>query len=296
MLFKLSKTLITTAILWLALVHGATADTHCSGSWEITVRDNGGLQQSSAGPVSWLRAEVVLEEQLGDCIGFLLIGPGNSTQWWLESGAQSLRIEPYDSRRNPLYIAEDGRGWVLPLQGDGLLHTFLLRVDHPQSTRPGVFQGIIQSEAWASRLATQPLSQQSNLIEFVVEPYVALYFDGGRESSSGSYFRVDLGELRTGSAHEFDVFINSNSDVTLEIESENHGMLVHSMDRSLSIPYDFTLDNHYLDLRTSTTLNMSRQHQRDWQIPARVSVPYVSRTARAGEYSDIISIDIYPRE
>jgi hypothetical protein len=285
-----------TAICMCVVTSKSLAAEDCSGSWDITVRDDGGLQQSSAGPVTWLRAEVVLEDQLGDCIEFLLIGPGNSTQWWLESDTQSLRIEPYDSRRNPLYISDDGRGWVLPLQGDALLHTFLLRVDHPQSTSPGIFQGIIQSEGWASRLDSQPFAQESSLIEFVVEPYVALYFDGEQGAGSGSYFRVDLGELRTGAADEFDLFINSNSDVTLEVESKNQGDLVHELDSSLRIPYDFALNNRYLDLRTSSVLNMARQQQGDWRIPARVSVPYVSRTARAGEYSDVISIDIYPRE
>lgn len=297
MVIIFTKNLIRGAALGLVLANGAIADTHCTGNWELTVRDDGGLQQSSAGPVTWLRADVVLDEKISDCIGFLLIGPGNSTQWWLESSTQSLRVEPYDNRRYPLYIAEDGRGWLLPLPGDSLLHTFLLRVDHPQSTRPGIFQGIIQSEAWTNNnLAKQPLSQQSSLIEFVVEPFVGLYFNGARGSGSGSYFRVDLGELHTGTTHEFDMFINSNSDVTLEIESQNNGMLVHVMDRGLFIPYHFILNHRYLDLRTSTTLNIDRQQQYDWRIPAKISVPFVSRTARAGEYSDTISIDIYPRE
>lgn len=295
MAWNFIKILIFAGAIWL-IVGDARTEERCSGSWEIALADKGVVQQSSAGPVTWLRVEVILEKQLGECIEFLLIGPGNSTQWWLESGNQRLRIEPYDSRRNSLYISEDGRGWVLPLQGDGLLHTFLLRVDHPQSTSPGTFQGIIQSEAWKNRLDNQPFAQESNLIEFLVEPYVALYFDSKQGTGPGSYFRLDLGELRTGVAHQFDMFINSNSDVTLEIESENHGALVHKMDSSLTIPYDFTLNNRYLDLRTSSTLHMTRQKEGDWRVPARVSVPFVSKTARAGEYSDVISIDIYPRE
>lgn len=296
MTFTYIRLLLIVTAICCALALPAEAQTSCAGSWDIDVRDHGGMQQGSAGPVTWLRAEVVLDEQLSNCAAFLLIGPGNSTLWWIESGSQRLRVEPYDARRNPLYIAEDGRGWVLPLQGDGLLHTFLLRVENPQATRPGLFQGIIQSEAWRSRTDKQPTSQQSSLIEMVVEPYVALYFDGEAGTGTGSYFRVDLGELRTGAASQFDMFINSNSNVTLEVESENNGRLVHDMDRSHSIPYEFALESRYLDLRSVSVLELTNQQQGDWRIPVRVSVPFVSRTARAGQYSDVISIDVYPRE
>lgn len=296
MMNTVCKALIIIMLAGWAVSMSVSAEIGCAGSWDIDVRDQGGMQQSSAGPITWLRAEVVLDEQLSQCAQFLLIGPGNSTRWWLESGSQRLSVEPYDARRNALYISEDGRGWILPLQGDGLLHTFLLRVENPQSTRPGIFQGVIQSEAWRSRTDKQAFSQQSSLIEMVVEPYVALYFDGDGGTGSGSYFRVDLGELRTGSARQFDMFINSNSDVTLEVESENNGQLVHGMDPTLSIPYEFTLQNRYLDLRTTAILELTNQQQGDWRIPVRVSVPFVSKTARAGEYSDVISIDVYPLE
>ncbi|RUO24087.1 hypothetical protein CWE09_13165 [Aliidiomarina minuta] len=293
------KAYLALAILLLMVSDaGATKDNECSGSWLITVHETRTEFTAGNEVAAWLPAELRLSGALVDCVDYMLIGPGDGSSWWIDSGFERLEVTPYDARRNPLLIPRQGDGWLLPLPGQQEQHSFWLRVANARQAVPGVYRGLIESEPGSRRISHMPLLRESTALEFVVEPRVSLHLDslnGGWSGGKNSYFRVGLGVLHSGLTREFDVVLNSNTDVSLEISSQNLGLLRHTERYSATIPYQLRVNWQSVDLTGVGMVHLPRQGN-NWRVPMQVSVPYVSDFALAGEYSDVITINAYAQE
>lgn len=279
-------------------VAGATQDNECTGSWLIMVHEKRTEFVAGNQAAAWLPAELKLSGALVNCTDYMLLGSGDGSSWWIDSGFERLEVTPYDARRNPLLISGQGGGWLLPLPGKQEQHSFWLRVANARQAVPGIYRGFIESKPGSYQVSQMPLLRESSALEFVIEPRVSLHLDalnGGWSGGKNSYFRLGLGVLHSGLTREFDVVLNSNTDVSLEISSHNHGLLRHTERHSATIPYQLRVNWQLVDLTGVGMVHLPRQGN-SWRVPLQVSVPYVSEFALAGEYSDVITINAYAQE
>ena len=270
----------------------------CAEAYTIRVNqsqiEKGGEAQASA----WIPVEIRRDIDYPSCGNEILISSGSDLNWQLDSGKYSLQVEPYDSRRNPLHISPSGAGWIFKLTPGSAQDIFWLRVLNPSVTPPGSYHGYIELSAASSALHTSV----SNVItsaqfSYDVAPSVSMSFEASWGVSSGTYFNVNLGDLTLGSSKDFDMVLQSNTDVYVEVSSENKGYLAHEENSRQRIGYDLSIQSMPVNLSapSSVPLNFTGNYT-NWRIPMLLSVPAANRHMLAGSYIDTISVDVYPQE
>ncbi|RUO32610.1 hypothetical protein [Aliidiomarina soli] len=268
----------------------------CDGHWTAQIQGKAAEFSALHGGSAWIPVELQLDQTLIDCADQLHIGPGTGTSWYIRHGMSRLRVEPYDQRRNALMLGSEGNGWVLPLHEERPQLMFWLRVLDADYATPGVYRGVLVSQFMNTQTPWLMSAQKNDVFEFVIEPRVSVQIDapGG---GTGSYYRVDFGSLRSGAFKDFNLVVDSNSDIQVFVTSENQGVMRHIREPSQTIPYRFRLNHRFVDLKNPSTTSIQRLRQRGtWRVPIRIDVPYVGKEQLAGEYSDLITIDVFPQD
>lgn len=305
----LNKLIKATALIWMmasALTVGAQDLTHpqdklCEGGWEIELFNTKAEFTQDASISAWLPGELVLTRELALCLQSVVIGPGNSNFWELSSAQGKLKVQPYDGQKNPLMQTTDGSGWILPLREGGTHQPFWLRIYDMRYAAPGVYEGSVETRYESVFVdSANQVQQRERRIHFQVEPRASMHFDspGSSMNSSGtSYYRVNLGSIKSGSSQAFDMILSSNSGVTVEISSQNKGYLAHETVPEARIGYQLTVDSLNVNLGERSSVNLPQMaFGGRWRVPLEVKVPHVARNARAGEYSDVITFDIFAND
>lgn len=268
----------------------------CEGHWTAQVQEKAAEYSAMRGGSAWIPVEVQLDPELLACASELHIGPGTGTLWHVKNGMNQLQIEPYNQRRNPLQLSRDGNGWVIPIEQESPQLMFWLQVMNADYAAPGSYAGVLVSQLYDAKTPWRVSAQKNDTFEFVIEPRVSVQIDapGG---GSGSYYRVDFGSIQSGVYKDFNLQVDSNTDIRVYVSSENSGELRHTRESTVGIPYRLQLNRKFVDLRAPESMNIARSRQRgSWQVPVRLDVPYVGKEQLAGEYSDLITIDVYPQD
>ena len=117
-------------------------------------------------------------------------------------------------------------------------------------------------------------------------------FDNG-----STYAKIDFGEIRGVDSRTINFQIRGNSDVDIEMSSENNGKMVNTESPDASpIYYTVNADGNESDL--SVPLEFSRRPAKSLtgsSYPLTVTLDKMDTAVFAGQYQDIISIDVTPR-
>lgn len=247
---------------------------------------------------AWIPVEVRRQPESHDCGNQVLISSGADLTWTLESGTQKLAVEPYDSRRNPLYIAASGAGWLLRLPPGSTQHIFWLRVMNPSLSSPGSYSGYIElKESTPGLRSTEANYITSTQFTYEVEPSVSMSFEGSWGTGSGTYFSVDMGDLTVGASKDFEMVLHSNTDISVEVSSANSGYLQHEANSTKKIHYDLSIQSTPVNLASTSSLPITFSGSyANWRIPVVLKVAAVDRTMLAGNYVDTIYVDVFPRQ
>lgn len=305
----LNKLIKATSLCWMmgiALTAGAQDLTHtqekpCQGAWDIELFNSKAEFTQDSAISAWLPGELVLTRELAMCLQSVVIGPGNSNYWELSSAQGKLRVQPYDAQKNPLTQTTDGSGWIFPVREGSTHQPFWLRIFDMRYASPGIYEGSVETRYDSVFIdAVNQTQQQERRIHFQVEPRASMHFDSSGTSinaSGTSYYRVNLGSIETGSQQTFDMILSSNSGVTVTVSSQNKGYLVHESVPGAQIGYQLTVDSLNVNLAERSSVDLPQMaFGGRWRVPLEVSVPYVAKNARAGEYSDIITFDIFAND
>lgn len=112
-----------------------------------------------------------------------------------------------------------------------------------------------------------------------------------------SFSVVDFGEIQGGDSRTVNFQIRGNSDVDISMESENRGRLINlTAPDASAIPYQVTADGLHSSL--ASPLNFSRRPEKTLagsSYPLTITLDDMAGGVYAGQYRDIISIDVTPR-
>ena len=280
-----------------ALQTEAEIRSSCRDGYTIRVNHSQVEKADGAHSTAWIPVEIRRNiDQLG-CNNEVLISSGSNLDWQLESTTHRLKIEPYDSRRNRLHVSPSGIGWLFKLSPNSTQDTLWLRVEHSTLAPPGSYFGYLELRQVAPNLHS-PNTHVFTATEIIyeVEPSVALAFDASWGASTGTYFNISLGDLTLGASRMFDMVLQSNTDVVVEVSSENKGYLTHEADSSQQIGYQMRIQRSTLDLSASSSVPLDvNERYTDWRVPIMIRVPNASTKMLAGSYMDTIYIDVFPR-
>lgn len=108
---------------------------------------------------------------------------------------------------------------------------------------------------------------------------------------------LDFGNIIFGDSRQLQFQIRGNSDVIIEMSSENSGYLVNENNINISpIPYVIEADGVMSDMRMPLTF--TRRPEKSLvgsQYPLIVTIEEPNSGAYAGKYQDILSIDVTPQ-
>lgn len=108
---------------------------------------------------------------------------------------------------------------------------------------------------------------------------------------------LDFGEITFGDSRQVQFQIRGNSDVVVQMTSENNGYMVNKENSDISpIPYTVDADGVVSDMKTPLTF--TRQPEKSLlgsRYPLTVTIEEPEGGAFAGQYHDILSIDVSPQ-
>lgn len=113
-------------------------------------------------------------------------------------------------------------------------------------------------------------------------------------SNGTTHADVDFGVITAGASRTVNFQIRGNSDVNVEISSENGGKMVHDTDDTHVVPYSVVADNIPSDLTSPLTL--MRRPERSLagtSYPLIITIDEVLGSI-SGRYRDTITVDVYP--
>jgi hypothetical protein len=123
----------------------------------------------------------------------------------------------------------------------------------------------------------------------------------GATSAAGSQFaydRLDFGALSTGETRSASLQIRSTAPVTIRVSSQNNGVLRQAGlgEGAPGLAYRFQLDGEALALQTGQdTLSRAPALQPNGSsYPIVVSITGNTANLAAGEYQDLLTIDVDP--
>lgn len=269
----------------------------CAESYQIRVNQNQIERGRDAHASSWIPVEIRRDVDRSGCANEVLISSGTDLNWRLDSGTHKLDIEPYDSRRNRLLISASGAGWIFKMTPGSAQEILWLRVAKPSLVPPGSYYGYIELSEKTRDLHTSSATELiSTQFAYEVEPSASMSFEASWGTNSKTYFNVNLGDLTQGASRNFDMVLQSNTDVSVEVSSENEGYLTHEANSRYRIAYNLSIQHIATDLSapSSIPLNFEGNYE-NWRIPMIISVPAASPMMLAGSYVDTIYVDVYPR-
>jgi len=129
-------------------------------------------------------------------------------------------------------------------------------------------------------------------IETNIQPRTSLSLLGYNTFSNTVY----LGELKPAEKYTMlpSLQIVTNTDVQLNVTSENKSRLLHSIfSNKYGISYTLQLGSEEINLVKASSLNFSYSGQTEFYIPLSIQLEDFTRQA-AGEYSDVIRFQISP--
>jgi len=107
---------------------------------------------------------------------------------------------------------------------------------------------------------------------------------------------VNLGELVSGQVYQMlpSLQVVTNSDIQLQVSSENKGTLQHSFYKEkYAINYNMSLSGQWIELKQVTHHKFSYTGETFFLLPLKVQLDNFERLA-AGEYTDTIRFQISP--
>ncbi len=111
-----------------------------------------------------------------------------------------------------------------------------------------------------------------------------------------SFALVDFGEIEVGARRNINFQVRGNTNVLIEVSSENHGTMVNTaMPSQHPIPYRIVADGEALDL--SAPQSLMRRPERSLagsSYPMEVIIGKPDEGLFSGQYRDIITIDVTP--
>ena len=132
----------------------------------------------------------------------------------------------------------------------------------------------------------------------IIAPRAQTNFAGvGAGYQNGTSFAlVDFGELKTGISRTVNFQVRGNTDVNIEISSENGGKMVEQGSAGQNpIPYQVSVDGVSIDL--SSPQNLLRQPMKSLSgssYPLEITIGNPENGFFSGLYRDVITIDVTP--
>jgi len=108
---------------------------------------------------------------------------------------------------------------------------------------------------------------------------------------------LDFGQIVFGDSRQVQFQIRGNAEVNVEMSSENGGFMVNQTNAEISpIPYTVDADGVISDMRTPLTFMRRPEKSLDGsRYPLKVTIEEPEGGAYAGQYRDILSIDVTPQ-
>jgi len=109
---------------------------------------------------------------------------------------------------------------------------------------------------------------------------------------------VNFGNLESGEQRGFDVVVRSNNSYSVTMQSQNHQLLVHSREPTVSgtVPYSITFNGGGVDLSTGAPVQIiagtDTTPATGTAFPIEFTVGTLSGAEPAGTYSDVINVEV----
>ncbi|MCP8898671.1 hypothetical protein [Gilvimarinus xylanilyticus] len=112
------------------------------------------------------------------------------------------------------------------------------------------------------------------------------YFDGP------NLYHLDFGKLVSGMNRRVFFQLRANDKVTMTLESENNGRMVHQTQSKYGVAYTFSLEGQELDLSSKTTIHLETAPTfRGISMPVDITIGSTNGIP-SGDYADTITIDV----
>lgn len=176
--------------------------------------------------------------------------------------------------------------------------TYQLNVPRSKFAVPGVYEAALQIElrdAQTDELLTNPEQMD---VAVVVEPKLQTNLAGtrGNYEDGSSYALIDFGKLEAGESKQVFIQVRGNAPALISVSSENSGRMKHQRLKETYINYFVDIDGESSQL--TSPLYLKRMVAKDLNgsaYPMKVTIDEDVQSSYAGEYRDIITIDVSPQ-
>ncbi|MCK8044238.1 hypothetical protein MSG37_05040 [Shewanella sp. 1CM18E] len=263
----------------------------CNGHWHVQLKTQSATSEEKGQRGVWIPGTIYLDRALSLCAKNIVIKQPQGGEPMLKGLASQHRYELKNTSRQS--ITTTGRNdYVLPILGQRKIN-FWAYVPNGNDFYPGGYQGILEIELKNNTL----ISTNSYAFSYQVKPYVRAKIANSNNSwmpATGTSVRVNLGNLTQKNSKELPIFIESNSYVGVSMSSENNGYLVNLTNKNNKVPYKLQFLGQQLNLANNVEFNITNRllnGQKMAIIFQNTPMPF----ARAGQYEDIITINLFAR-
>ncbi len=237
---------------------------------------------------AWIPGIVDVQGELKQCAKFLHFSSVSTSQIQLRGAGNKLEGQLFDEAYRALSSTSKG-GYSLSLKRSGSTRVWL-RLPSAGFSPAGEYTGRLE----AKLVGVDEIKSRIVDIEFHSQPVVSMKVPSVAEpwlSQSGNNYRVDMGEMTSGSTRNIILAMRSNASVQIEVISQ-YGHLQHRSLPNQYIDYRLQLNGTSWDPKTTFVEQLGHlQRNRYTYIPFAIMVAPQPR-AYAGQYSDQLTITV----
>ncbi|WP_407333951.1 hypothetical protein [Enterovibrio sp. 27052020O] len=292
---SLTKTIIGSTIALMVSFHAlAQAENNeCSGNWYINVNTTSSVEDQKGQKGVWIPATVSLDRELAKCADKMLLKQPEGGKPTLNGPMSSHHYQFKNAARQDLKIRKTGV-YVLNLSGQPSVD-FWIYAPSARTFSPGDYKGIIEARLNGTKIDKS--FTQTHAFNFQVKPYVRAKLINTHDDwlkPTGTSVRVHLGDLTQRNRREIPVYMESNGFVSIAFSSQNKGQLVNTTSRRNQVPYQLHFADQSVNLTDEVTFNAGNRPFRGKKVTIafeNTASPY----ARAGQYEDVVTINMFAR-
>ncbi|MDA9556724.1 hypothetical protein N9R79_04375 [Vibrio sp.] len=264
----------------------------CNGSWRVNVDANSPLSRTHDDSL-WLKAQLSLSDTLAECVMGVGFTAKSTASLVLASGNDSIKTELYDFQSDVL-IPQNGDRTYIPVS-KARETTFWIKLLNANFSDAGTYRAKWDAELALNQTHNAKLTKKVSFT-FKINPMVGLAVDANEPWLKGGkgHYHFDMGELFSGKTRSIQMKLRSNAAVRLSVSSD-HGALIHTEYHEQRIPYQVSLNRlpAFQPSPSEQQFQLGQQRANAIRtVPLSVQVPYVPKGALAGEYQDILTIQV----
>lgn len=186
------------------------------------------------------------------------------------------------------------------VQGSKSEHEFTYQLNVPRSkfAVPGTYETTLQIELRDMQTDELISDLEQMDVVVVVDPKLQTNLAGtrGNYEDGSSYALIDFGKLEAGESKQVFIQVRGNAPALISVSSENGGRMKHQRLKETYINYFVDIDGESSQLTSPLYLKrMVAKELNGSAYPMKVTIDEDIKSSFAGEYRDIITIDVSPQ-